>query len=99
MREPLYWSLVPVYPSDPDSFSIATAAVVSCIVTGKMLDGMGGPGYALAPEVVREIDMTRPNAVPKVLVEVSRLEELKGLTNIDQLRDQIDLIIKGSEFQ
>lgn len=45
-----YYELVPRY--EPDAGQIATAAVVTCCLTGKPLSGMGGPKLAIDPELL-----------------------------------------------
>lgn len=52
-RKTLYYRLEPVVEPPADAGpQIATAAVVTCLATGRMLDGMGGGGEFLSVEVV-----------------------------------------------
>jgi len=37
---------------EPEPGGVATAAVMRCMATGKILDGMGGGGEFIAPDVV-----------------------------------------------
>lgn len=48
------YRLVPVFEIEEGAF--ATAAVMTCMATGEVLDGMGGGGEFLAPRIV---DMLR----------------------------------------
>jgi len=50
------YRLSPVRETEPGS--IATAAVMTCMATGRMLSGMGGGGLYLAPEVVESLRRT-----------------------------------------
>ncbi len=49
-RKIVAYRLTPVFEMEPGG--IATAALMTCMATGKILDGMGGGGDFLAPEVV-----------------------------------------------
>ena len=54
-RDPDYYRLEPGWerrPGDPGEPGFATAAVLTCCVTGRVLAGMGGPGPAIHPSVV-----------------------------------------------
>lgn len=46
---PIGYALVPVYRADPGT--IQTAALMECMVTGKMLDSSGGGMRVISPEV------------------------------------------------
>jgi hypothetical protein len=47
--KPIGYQLVPVYPAEPGT--IQTAALMECMVTGKMLDSSGGGMRVISPEV------------------------------------------------
>jgi hypothetical protein len=74
----LYYDLVPVReePEEAGGFSIASAAVVSCIVTGRHLDGIGGPGFAVCAEVVDALDMNRHGGKPRMVMEAEEFERM-----------------------
>lgn len=61
-RKPIAYKLVPVY--EPPAGGIATAAVMSCALTGRVLSGMGGGGLYLAPEIVDELRRGKLRYVP-----------------------------------
>lgn len=46
---PIGYSLVPVYRAEPGT--IQTAALMECMVTGKILDSSGGGMRVISPEV------------------------------------------------
>lgn len=76
------YRLTPVYPAAANS--IATAAAITCMATGKMLDGMGGGGLFLSPEVVEmlrgggcTITKDGAEAQPQELTEAKSAEALK----------------------
>lgn len=56
MSETIAYRLTPVRAPEPGG--IATAAVMTCMATGRVLSGMGGGGTYLAPEVVSAIRRT-----------------------------------------
>jgi hypothetical protein len=54
-RAPDYYHLSPGWelrPGEPGYGGIASAALMRCVVTGKTLSGMGGPGFAIHPDVL-----------------------------------------------
>jgi len=56
-REPDYYRLEPVWQwssGDPGGMPIATAALVTCVITGRTLSGSGGPDLAIATDLVPE---------------------------------------------
>lgn len=65
------YRLHPVYEIEPGG--IATAAVMSCMATGRTLSGMGGGGRFLAPEVVRALDAREG---PRVICDGAIYERL-----------------------
>jgi len=56
VSETIAYRLTPVREIEPGG--IATAAVMTCMATGRTLSGMGGGGTYLAPEVVDAIRRT-----------------------------------------
>ena len=61
-RKVKYWRLEPVYENDnPEMF--VTAAVVHCMVTGEMLDGMGGGGYFMSNYAFKNLNTPEPKVV------------------------------------
>ena len=74
----LYYDLVPVReePEDPGAFRILSAAVVQCLATGRTLDGMGGPGHALAPEVVDALDMRKTGGGPRMILDAADFDRI-----------------------
>lgn len=48
--QPIAYRLQPVYAAGPGT--IQTAALMTCMATGEVLDGMGGGGDFLSPKVV-----------------------------------------------
>jgi hypothetical protein len=64
-RQPYAYRVEPIYPRDPNKEMLVTAAVMTCMATGRMLDGMGGGGQFLAPEIV---DGLRNQGVGKSVV-------------------------------
>jgi len=56
MSATIAYRLSPVRETEPGG--IATAAVMTCMATGRMLSGMGGGGLYLAPEVVESLRRT-----------------------------------------
>ncbi len=79
-RELVGWSLSPIYsdpdPTPPGYVSFATAAVMSCIATGQMISGNGGPGYALSAKIVEQLDKTRGQSTASWLVDEPILREI-----------------------
>jgi len=75
MAKTLYYDLIPVTDETPKAF-ITTAALKNCIVTGKTLDSMGGPGFAIDAEVIDLINMTKPGARSKIVVDAEEINEL-----------------------
>lgn len=79
-RELVGWSLKPIYsdpdPTPPGYMSFATAAVMSCIATGEMIAGMGGPGYALSAKVVKSLDRTHGGGGAVYVVEEKYLRDI-----------------------
>lgn len=54
-RKPDYYRLEPVWEwrdGDPGEPGIATAAMVHCVITGRVLAGMGGPDFAIDPNLI-----------------------------------------------
>ena len=54
-EEIIAYRLTPIYAPTPGprgQEAFFSAAVISCMATGKMLSGMGGGGEFLSPEVV-----------------------------------------------
>lgn len=54
-RDPDFYWVEPGWewrPGDPGGLSIATAAVLTCAATGRVLAGMGGGGLAIHPSVI-----------------------------------------------
>ena len=49
-RKIVAYRVTPVF--EPEPGGVATAAVMICMATGKILDGMGGGGEFIAPDVV-----------------------------------------------
>ena len=68
-----YWELMPVYDEPADAFKLTTAAVVQCLATGKILDGMGGGGYFLCNEIVNAL---QNNGKPKVIIDADEYDQL-----------------------
>jgi hypothetical protein len=64
--KPAYYHLVAQQPKD--SVGIATAAIMQCIATGKTLEGMGGPGYAISADIVDALDMSKSGNQPKIIM-------------------------------
>lgn len=87
----IYYDLRAVRKSDLRRSDIATAACVTCIATGRILDGMGGPGYALSPDIVDALDMAGSGPRPKTIVDsddlASAVQILEQYT--DRLRSQL----------
>lgn len=69
-----YYRIEPVYEDPPDYIGFATAAVVSCMATGKFLDGMGGGGDFISIEIYEAL---RNNGKPRVIVDKEEYEKLK----------------------
>ncbi len=107
-RELVGWSLKPIY-SDPDPMppgrvAFATAAVMSCIATGEMIAGMGGPGYALSAKVVKSLDRTRGGGAVYVVEEkylrdiahhASKAGDPKLLEALQTLYREMDWAVPG----
>jgi hypothetical protein len=76
MTGTIAYRLTPVRETEPGG--IATAAVMTCMATGRILSGMGGGGLYLAPEVVdalRATDTVRvvcDGALHEALVRIAR---------------------------
>lgn len=73
----LYYSLVPVY--DLPQPGLLTAAAVTCIATGKILAGSGGPGYAVHPKIVEGIDMLQNGGKARVIIDAEDYDAMTGL--------------------
>lgn len=74
-----YYRIEPVYEDPPGYVGFATAAVVSCMATGQMLDGMGGGGDFISVEIYEAL---RNKGAPRVIIDVNeydRLREKAGL--------------------
>jgi len=50
-KKPYAYRLQAIHPVEPGKAGLATACVMSCCVSGKMLSGMGGGGSYISPEV------------------------------------------------
>jgi hypothetical protein len=81
MKKILFYDLVPVYEKDTDEFSFASAALVNCIATGKQLDSMGGPGFALSTEIVDKLNIRKSGYNPKYIIDANLLEDLLSKIN------------------
>lgn len=75
-QQPLYYHLSPIYPGKPGS--IATAALVNCIATGRQLHHCGGPGYALSPDVVKALDASQNGGRSRVIVDAEDWDGLRA---------------------
>lgn len=86
MAKILYYDLVPVTDETPKPF-IATAALKNCIATGKTLESMGGPGFAIDAEVIDLINMTKAGATSKLVIEatdfINLVSELEVAANAE----------------
>lgn len=84
-RKIIAYRLEPVY--EPRSESIGTAAVMTCMATGKMLSGSGGGGSFLAPEIV---DVLRNDGTSKTIIAAAYYDAmvaaLKAVTDAYELR-------------
>lgn len=74
-RKVKYYRIEPVYEDPPGYEGFATAAVVTCMVTGEMLDGMGGGGDFISVDTYQAL---RNNSVPRVIVDAAEYEKLIG---------------------
>lgn len=63
MAKKIGYTLNPIRPSDG---GFMTAALMTCMVTGKMLSSSGGGTYAIAPEV---FDLLRDDAEVQELIK------------------------------
>lgn len=92
-KPPLYYALTPVGRPRPNQVgAIASAATVSCIATGRLLDGSGGPGYALSPDIVHALDMRRSGGGPKVILDAVDFDRMT-----DALRTARDALAGRSD--
>ena len=87
-KGPIYYRLEPVYsPKEGAPPSLASAACVTCMSTGEILDGCGGPGLALSPRIVDAIDMVKQGGKPRVVLDA---EDYDGMqSEIEYLRGRI----------
>lgn len=69
-----YYRIEPVYEDPPGYAGFATAAVVSCMATGRMLDGMGGGGDFISIEIYEAL---RNRGRPRVIIDAEEYENLK----------------------
>lgn len=74
MSETIAYRLTAVREIEPGA--IATAAVMTCMATGRVLSGMGGGGQYLAPEVVTAL---RSNGEARVICDAGLLDDLVDL--------------------
>lgn len=59
------YRLVPVHPAAPNT--LQTAALMQCMATGEILDGMGGGGEFLSPKFVEDLRRLRAKGQRVVL--------------------------------
>lgn len=76
-RKIKYYRIEPVYEDPPGYAGFATAAVVTCMATGEMLDGMGGGGEFISIDVYQAL---RNDGVPRVIINADEYEKLKERT-------------------
>lgn len=74
MRPTIAYRLTPVKELEPGG--IGTAAVMTCMASGRLLSGMGGGGMYLAPDVVEAL---RASGVPRAVCDAVLLEDLMKL--------------------
>lgn len=76
MNRIVAYRLVPV--QEIQEGGIATAAVMTCMVTGRTLSGMGGGGSFIAPEVV---DALRRQDVARAVCDAPMLDAMIEMTS------------------
>jgi hypothetical protein len=74
VKKAVAYRLTPVYEVEPGQ--IATAALINCMATGRMLSGMGGGGEYLAPEVVESL---RASGTARVVCDAALFERMLDL--------------------
>lgn len=110
-RELVGWSLSPIYsdpdPTPPGYVGVATAAMMTCIATGQVIAGMGGPGYALSAGVVKSLDKTHRGTNAwmvdePILREISRqawkASDPELLQALQALYRHLDWAVPGEPF-
>jgi len=92
---PLYYELIPVYPRKPESPpTLVSAACVTCMATGEILDGMGGPALALSPKIVDAIDMRKQGGRPRVVLDAEDYDGMRA--EIEFLRKRVAELEAGA---
>lgn len=71
MSGTIAYRLTPVRETPPGG--MATAAVMTCMATGRVLSGMGGGGQYLSPEVV---DALRATDTARTVCDAALLDDL-----------------------
>lgn len=106
LQAPLYYRLEPVFPKPPGVVVIASAAIVTCLATGRQLHHCGGPSAALGTDIVAALDMVRQGGKPAMIVDKGDWDDLRGcmqklLTQIADaeffINEEIGLTLEAAE--
>ena len=89
MKKPDYYILSPVYPQE--GFGFATAAIITCVATGEILSGSGGPSLGISTKIVDAL--STPEV--KYIVDEDTIDELLTLASGDDVLYDKILSLKG----
>lgn len=91
MTKPEYYILTPVYPTE--GFNIVSAAIISCVATGEILSGYGGPSKGLSTKIVDAL--STPEV--KYIIDEDTIDELLTLASGDSVLYNKILSLKGGK--